>query len=343
MKRHLNTLFITTEDACLAKEGDAVLVRVNQETRLRVPLHNLGSIVCFGRVLLTQPAIAKCAAEQVPIALLTRHGRFVARITGATSGNVLLRREQYRRADTEQATVEISRNVVAGKIANSRAVLLRHLRDYADSAGKSEIHRAAQRLGGDLQDLKNTDDTEKVRGLEGDAAKTYFDVFDHLITAQKDRFRFAGRNRRPPLDKVNALLSFLYALLTNDAASACEAVGLDPAVGFLHRDRPGRASLALDLVEELRAFLADRLVLSLINRRQVAPGGFVKTESGAVMMSDQTRKTVLTEYQKRKQRTITHPFLGEKTTIGLIVHLQARLLARYLREELDAYPPFLWK
>lgn len=343
MKRHLNTLFITTEDAWLAKEGESVVVRVDKETRLRVPLHNLGSITCFGRVQVTQPAIAKCAAAGVPIVLLGRTGRFLARITGPTSGNVLVRREQYRRADNPSATLGVSRNIVAAKVSNSRAVLLRYVRDHADLPGAQAVNEVVRRLNGTLHDLQTAADADQVRGAEGEAAKAYFDVFDHLITDQKDGFSFRGRTRRPPTDEVNALLSFLYALLTNDAAAACEGVGLDPAVGFLHRDRPGRPSLALDLVEEFRAFLGDRLVLSLINRRQVQPAGFTKTESGAVRMNDETRKTVLVAYQKRKQQTVTHPFLGEKLDIGLLVHIQARLLARHLRGELDAYPPFLWK
>jgi len=301
MKRHLNTLFITTEDACLAKEGDAVVVKVDQEIRLRVPLNNIGAIVCFGRVLLTQPAIAKCAAEQISIALLTPNGRFLARITGPTSGNVLLRREQYRRADCPAGSADIARNLIAGKIANTRAVLLRHLRDYATSPSAPEVEAAARCLSQGLDALQNARDLDQLRGLEGEAANAYFDVFGSLIRTPPGEFDFSTRTRRPPLDNVNAMLSFLYAMMAHDAQSACEAVGLDPGVGFLHRDRPGRPGLALDLMEELRAFLGDRLALSLINRRQVRPEGFTRTETGAVTMSDETRRTVLTAYQKRKQ------------------------------------------
>lgn len=343
MKRHLNTLFLTTEDAWLTKQGDSVVVRIENETRMQLPLQSIGGVVCFGRVIVTQPAIALCAAAGVPIAMLSRTGRFLARITGPTSGNVLLRRQQYRQADCGAHTGAIARNVVAGKIANARAVLMRFARDYPESAGIAEVGSAVRKLSAILEDVGNAQDTNAIRGLEGDGAGQYFAVFDHLITAQKEHFRFTGRSRRPPLDRVNALLSFLYALLTNDAVGACEAVGLDPQVGFLHRDRPGRPSLALDLVEELRAFLADRLALSLINRKQVGPGGFEESDSGAVRMDDKTRRAVIAAYQKRKLRTVTHPFLNEKTTIGLIVHLQARLLARQLRGELDSYPPFLWK
>lgn len=343
MKRHLNTLFITTEDACLAKEGESVVVRIERQTRLRAPLQNLGAIVCFGRVLLTQPAIALCAAHQVPIALMSRSGRFVARVTGPTAGNVLLRRRQYRLADDPAASAAIARHVLAGKIANSRAVLLRRLRDAPAGDGSVEVQQAVEQLSATLEEARHEQDPDRVRGLEGEAARAYFGVFDHLIAAQKEHFRFAGRSRRPPMDAVNALLSFLYALLAGDTAGACEAVGLDPCVGFLHRDRPGRPSLALDLMEELRAFLADRLALSLINRRQVSPDGFVRSETGAVRMTDTTRKAVLVAYQKRKQQTLSHPFLQEPTTIGLLPHVQAMLLARYLRGDLDAYPPFLWK
>ena len=343
MKRHLNTLFITTEDACLAKDGESVVVRVEHEVRFRIPLHNVGGIVCFGRVSLTQPAIAQCARAEVPICLMSTYGRFLARITGPTSGNVLLRRQQYRQADAEPATLAIARNIVAAKAANTRCVLLRFLRDYADSPARDAVETASAFLGRNLDDLKAASTSDQVRGIEGEAAKTYFEVFDHLITAQKDDFRFQTRTRRPPLDNVNALLSFLYSMLAHDAESACEAVGLDPAVGFLHRDRPGRASLALDLMEELRAFLADRLTLSLINRRQVQASSFERTDTGAVNLTDEARKTVLSAYQARKQEVILHPFLQEKTTIGLIPHIQARLLARCLRGELDGYPPFLWK
>ena len=342
MKHHLNTLFITTEDACLTKQGEAVVVRVEQENKLHVPLNNIGGIVCFGRVLLTQPAIAKCAEQGVPISLLDRNGRFLARVTGPTSGNVLLRRQQYRCSDS-LAAVEIARHVVIGKIANARAVLLRHLRDYPEPDGASNVAAAAERLSAQIKQARAVADLDALRGVEGDAGRTYFGVFDELIRAQRDAFRFTGRSRRPPLDNVNALLSFLYAMLAQDAVGACEAVGLDPAVGFLHRDRPGRPGLALDLIEELRPFLADRLALSLINRRQVTADGFTAMPGGAVQMSDKTRKAVLTAYQQRKQMVVTHPFLGERTTIGLIVHLQARLLARHLRGDEDAYPPFLWK
>jgi len=343
VKRHLNTLFVTTQDAYLAKEGEAVVVRVDHESKLRVPLHNLGGIVCFGRVNCSPPLMGLCAENGVAISFLSEFGRFRARVVGFTPGNVLLRRQQYRLADDMEATAAIARPIVSAKIANARAVLGRARRDYPDSAGADELAAAAQRLATSLEAAQAVNDVDTLRGIEGEAANTYFGVFNHLLTGPSDGFVFDGRSRRPPLDNVNALLSFLYAMLSHDARAACEAAGLDAAVGYLHRDRPGRAGLALDLIETLRPFLVDRLVLSLINRRQVQPAGFQTLENGAVQMTDDTRKGVLAAYQKRKQETITHPFLGEKTTVGLLVHLEARLLARHLRGELDTYPAFLWK
>ncbi|MFW6163928.1 MAG: type I-C CRISPR-associated endonuclease Cas1c [Planctomycetota bacterium] len=343
MKKHLNTLYVTSQGAYLAKEGDAVLVRVEKETRLRLPIHTLDGIVCFGRVGCSPSLMGLCGERGVALSFLSTHGRFLARVQGPTQGNVLLRREQYRRADDPDASAAIARPIVTAKVANSRIVLQRALRDYPDNSGASDLRDAVDKLARLLNDLRRDPALDRIRGIEGDAARTYFSAFDHLVTAQKDEFFFAARSRRPPTDSMNALLSFLYTLLVHDCASALEAVGLDPAVGFLHRDRPGRPSLALDLMEEFRAYLADRLALTLVNQRQVQGKGFEASESGAVWMDDPTRKTVLVEYQKRKQQDIQHPFLGEKTTVGLLVHLQARLLARYLRGDLDGYPPFLWK
>jgi CRISPR-associated protein Cas1 len=343
MKPHLNTLFITTQGSYLAKEGLAVLVRVEKQTKLRVPLHTLGGIVCFGRVGISPSLMGLCGQTGVAISFLSERGQFLARVTGFTSGNVLLRREQYRRADSMKESAAIARAMVAAKIANCRSVLLRNSRDYVDAPNRSVVDAAAGKMLFNLESIQKCEDLDSLRGLEGDAAGIYFDAFDHLITAQKEGFAFKTRSRRPPLDNVNALLSFLYAMLGHDARCAAEAAGLDPAVGFLHRDRPGRPGLALDLMEEFRPFLADRLALSLINRRQVSPAGFTTSESGGIRMDDPTRKAVLVAWQKRKQEEITHPFLNEKTTVGLLLHLQARFLARHLRGDLDAYPPFLWK
>ncbi len=343
MKRHLNTLYVTSQGAYLAKDGDTVLVRIEEQTRLRVPVHTLDGIVCFGRVGCSPSLMGLCGERGVALSFLTTRGRFLARVQGPTKGNVLLRREQYRRADDPDVSAAIAGPIVAAKVANSRTVLQRSLRDHPNAPGCPEVRDAVDRLARMLDDLARRPGLDTLRGIEGDAARTYFGVFDHLITAQNNEFRFTGRSRRPPTDPINALLSFLYTLLVHDCTSALEAVGLDPAVGYLHRDRPGRPSLALDLMEEFRAYLADRLALTLVNQRQVQGKGFEATESGAVWMDDPTRKTVLIEYQKRKQQDIQHPFLGEKTTVGLLVHLQARLLARTLRGDLDGYPPFLWK
>lgn len=343
MKKLLNTLYVTLQDAYLAREGEALLVRHERQTRLRMPIHALDGVVCFGRVSFSPQAVGLCTERGVTLSMLTEHGRFCARIVGPTTGNVLLRRRQYRVADSPGLSAEMAAAVVAAKIANSRSVLLRAARDHPNNTGDGTVSGAVGRMANLLDDLARAGDIERVRGIEGDAARTYFGVFDRLIAVQKDDFAFRGRNRRPPLDAVNALLSFVYTLLVHDVRSALESVGLDPAVGFLHRDRPGRPSLALDLMEELRAPLADRLVLSLINRRQVAPGGFTTTESGAVIMDDATRKTVLKAWQARKQETIRHPFVEETVPVGLLAHVQARLLARRLRGDLDAYPAFFWK
>jgi CRISPR-associated protein Cas1 len=283
-----------------------------------------------------------CGENGVGLSFLTENGRFLARVQGPVSGNVLLRREQYRWADREEQAAAVARAVVTGKIANCRTVVLRAMRDNADCAGAAELEQTARRLGRLLETVAGAAGLEEIRGHEGDAARVYFGVFDHLITASKEDFFFRGRNRRPPLDNMNALLSFVYTLLVHDAASALEAVGLDPAVGYLHRDRPGRPSLALDLVEEMRPVVADRLALSLVNRRQVQASGFRKTEGG-VVMDDETRKEVLVAYQKRKQEEILHPFLQERVAFGLTPHIQAMLLARFVRGDLDGYPTFLWK
>jgi CRISP-associated protein Cas1 len=343
VKQLLNTLYVTTQGAYLAREGEAVLVRVEQEIALRVPIHTLASIVCFGRVSASPPLMELCAQHGVALAFLTEAGRFVARVQGPVSGNVLLRREQYRRSDNEQKAAEVARSVVIAKVANSRTVLLRAGREKPDGPGSSALENAARRLGYVIDELQKPISLDTVRGHEGDAARVYFEVFDHLITESKETFFFRERSRRPPLNNVNALLSFLYTLLTHDVAAALEGVGLDPAAGYLHRDRPGRPSLALDLVEELRPVIADRLALSLINRKQVGSSGFRKTESGAVEMGAGTRKEVLVAYQKRKQEEIMHPFLKERVPFGIVPHAQALLLARHLRGELEAYPSFLWK
>lgn len=343
MKKHLNTLFVTTQGAYLAKEGETVVVRVEKETKLRLPIHTLGGIVCFGQVGCSPFLMGFCAERDVSISFLTEHGRFLARVQGPVSGNVLLRREQYRQADDERASALMAGAVITGKLANSRTVLRRALRDHPEKMNVPELNAAVNRITDALEQVQTGLPLDSVRGLEGDAAHAYFSVFDHLIIAQKDHFVFRERNRRPPLDPVNCLLSFIYTLLLHDVRSALETVGLDPAVGFLHRDRPGRPSLALDMMEEFRPFLADRLALSLINLNQVQKNGFAIMENGAVLMNDETRKAVLVAYQTRKQDEIYHPFIEEKVTIGRLPHIQALLMARCLRGDLDGYPAFVWK
>lgn len=340
MKSYDNTLYITTQGAYLARERENLLIRLDQETRRQFPIHTLGSVVCFGNVSFSPFALGLCGQNGVTVSLLTEQGRFLARIDGPISGNVLLRRSQYKASENAQAA-EIARAMVTAKVANARTVLLRARRDQSDPS--HELQQVVERLAAILQDFDRPMDLDAIRGAEGEAAVAYFRVFNHLVVAQKDEFCFEGRSRRPPRDRVNAILSFLSVLLTHDVRSACEAVGLDPQVGFLHRDRPGRASLALDLMEELRPVLVDRLTFSLINRKQVAADGFRITESGGVEMDDKTRKALLVAWQTRKTDELTHPFLGEKITLGLLPHVQARLLARHLRADLDAYPAFFWR
>jgi len=343
MKKYLNTLFVTTQGAYLNKEGESVAVNVDKEVKLRVPVHTLGGIVCFGNVMCSPFLMHHCAENNVHISFLSENGRFLARVKGPVSGNVLLRREQYRRADQPEKSAVLARTFILGKSANARTVLQRAVRDHEGKTGMEAVDIAATKLSGLIRYVQSENDIESMRGREGDISRLYFSVFDHLITAQKESFFFVERNRRPPMDNVNALLSFVYTLLAHDCAGALEAVGLDPQVGFLHADRSGRPSLALDLMEEFRPFFADRLVLSLINLKQVQASGFKTSDSGAVEMNDETRKTLLVAYQKRKQEEMLHPFLNETAMLGLFFHIQAMLLARHLRGDLDGYPPFIWK
>lgn len=341
MRALLNTLYITTQGAYLTKDGETVLVSVEHKTRLRVPIHTLTGIVCFGNVLCSPPLMGFCAERQVGLSFLSEHGHFLARVEGETKGNVLLRREHYRMADSATAATELARGFLIGKLANTRQVLLRGSRERSDLGQSEPLERAAAYLAGQLKEVGKKGGLDGLRGIEGDAARTYFEVFPNLILSDSPAFEFKQRSRRPPLDPVNALLSFLYTLLTHDVRGALESVGIDSFVGFLHRDRPGRASLALDLMEELRPFVADRLALSLINRKQIRDEHFRHAETGAVYLNDEGRKTVLTAYQSKKQEEISHPFLGEKIAIGLIPFVQAVLLARVIRKDLSAYPPFL--
>ena len=344
MKKYLNTLFVTTQGAYLSKEGETIAVKIEKKTRLRIPIHTLAGIVCFGNVSCSPYLMGFCAENDVSISFLTKYGRFLAMVKGPVSGNVLLRRKQFRMADCGKISAQIAGFVLTGKLANCRTVLERFLRDHKEKLNNEiAIKKVSGRLSRYIQKELQNNDLNRLRGIEGDAAHQYFTVFNELILTQKEDFEFITRNRRPPTDRINCLLSFLYTLLVHDVRSALESVGLDPAVGFLHRDRPGRPGLALDMMEEFRPFLADRLVLSMINRNQIHSEGFLFKESGAVYLNDETRKIILETYQKRKQERLIHPFLNEKVEIGNLFFIQALLLARFIRGDIDGYPPFIWK
>jgi CRISP-associated protein Cas1 len=342
MKKLLNVLYVTIPNTYLALDGENVLIEKEKNVAMRMPLHNLEDIVCFGYSGASPALMGACAERNVGLCFLTPHGRFLARVTGRVRGNVLLRKKQYLVSEEESESVVIAASFLLGKIANSRKVIERALRDHALLVDVNRLMEASASLKEILQKIKACQTLDDLMGFEGSAAKIYFGVFDQLILQQRDAFYFKERSRRPPLDNLNALLSFLYTLLAAEASSALETVGLDPYVGFLHQDRPGRPSLALDLMEELRPVFADRLALSLINRKQVTGKGFTQKESGGIIMDDETRKKVLTLYQERKQETILHPFLKERIPFGLIPYVQALLLSRFLRGDLDAYPPFFW-
>ncbi len=343
MRKLLNTLYVSSQGSYLRKEGETVVVEREQAKVLQLPIHSIGGIVCFGNVLCSPFLLGFCAERDIAVSFLSEHGRFLAAVRGPVSGNVLLRRRQYRMADDEKATLAIASNIVAGKLANSRVVLNRALRDHGETIDSGSLKGASSAIDRLIDEIGKAPDADALRGLEGMAAAEYFGVFDHLIVDQKEAFHFGERNRRPPLDPVNALLSFIYTLLAHDVRSALETVGLDPAVGFLHRDRPGRPGLALDLMEEFRPVIADRLVLSLVNRRQVEAKGFTQAQNGAVVMDDATRKIVLVEYQNRKQDEILHPYIEEKIPVGLLFFVQANLMARFIRGDIDGYPPFFWR
>ena len=343
MRKLLNTLYVTSQGSYIHKEGETIIVEREQQKVLQLPVHTLGGIVCFGNVLCSPFLLGFCAEHDISISFLTEYGSFLASVRGPVSGNVLLRREQYRIADNSEKSAKIAANIVTGKLMNSRLVMNRAIRDHGDKIDIATIRRASSSIYRLIEELALAVNLDEIRGIEGMAASEYFAVFNQLIVDQKEDFVFNERNRRPPLDPVNALLSFIYTLLVHDVRSALETVGLDPTVGFLHRDRPGRPGLALDLMEEFRPVIADRLVLSLINRRQVAPNGFKKAESGAVVMDDSTRKTVLVEYQNRKQDEIFHPYIEEKIPLGLLFFVQANLMARFIRGDIDGYPPFFWR
>lgn len=343
MRKLLNTLYITSEDLFLSCSNDNVVVNRGDEVTARFPLLNLEGIVTFSYAGATPALMGECARRGIQLTFMTPNGRFLARVNGMSQGNVLLRREQYRIADNEARSCIIARNMITGKAFNCRWVLERALRDHALRINQDSVKEASERLRLAISQIQQVEELDLLRGLEGEAAVQYFRVFDELILSQKADFIFDGRNRRPPQDNVNAMLSFAYSLLANDCAAALEANGLDAYVGFLHQDRPGRKSLALDLEEELRAPFADRLVLTLINNRMIQDKHFDRQESGAVLLNDAGRKLFLKHWQEKKRDEITHPFLKEKMPWGLVPHVQALLLARCIRGDLDAYPPFLWK
>lgn len=343
MKKLLNTLFITQTDVYLSLDGDNIVLLKEQEQLGRLPLHNLESIVTFGYTGASPALMGYCAERNISLVFFTMNGRFLARVIGKSKGNVVLRKKQYRISDNEDFSAEIARNFIVGKIFNNKWIIERMTRDYPLRIDMAQFKEISQYLSSIIIEVRGCTDLERLRGLEGQAAISYNKLFDHMILQQKEDFYFHSRSRRPPLDNVNAMLSFAYTLLANDMASALEGVGLDAYVGFLHRDRPGRASLALDVMEELRGVYVDRFVLSLINKKVVNKEDFLKKENGAVIMTDEARKKFLAAWQNKKQEKITHPFLGEKISWGLVPHAQSLLLARYLRNDLDEYPPFLWK
>jgi CRISPR-associated protein Cas1 len=336
----LNTLYVTLPDSHLRLDNDTLRLLVGNETRLRVPLHHLGAVVCFGPVSVSVPLMHRLAEDSIALVLLDANGRFKARLEGATAGNVLLRRAQHATCQNEAFTLALARRLVAGKLRNQRQVLLRGARDAGDDADRRILVRAAQNLAASQRSLPATVTLDAVRGVEGEAARGYFAAFNHLVRPDlRERFGIDGRSRRPPRDSMNALLSFLYSMWMNDCRSACEAAGLDPQVGYLHAVRPGRAALALDLMEEFRP-LADRLALTLVNRRQLDERGFDEREGGAVMLQSDARKTVVVAFQERKKDELIHPLLAQAVPLGVVPLVQARLLARHLRGEAESYPPF---
>jgi CRISPR-associated protein Cas1 len=338
MKQLGNTLYITKQGAYVSRDGTNIVISLERTELLRLPVHTIEGLVCFGNVMVTPFALGLCGENRVTISFLTENGHFMARVTGPQTGNVLLRRAQHQASTDAESVSSSARSFVAAKVANARTILMRFLRDHA-SQQSATVSATVNYLAGVLQELKRHHPIDRIRGFEGDAARSYFQVFDDLITTNKQDFYFRERSRRPPLDNVNALLSFFYALLAHDCTAACESVGLDPQMGFLHADRPGRSSLALDLMEEFRPWLVDRFVLTLINLGQVKGRDFNHRESSGVELKEDVRRELLKVWQERKKETIQHPFLGEKTPLGLLPFLQAQLFARWLRGDLDVYPP----
>jgi len=343
MRKLLNTLYVTSPNTYLSLDGENIVILKEQIEISRIPLHNLEGIVAFGYTGASPALMGACAKHNIALSFMKQSGRFLARVVGEVRGNVTLRKAQYRLSDSNEESNKIARNFILGKIYNARWVIERATRDYAIRLDVNKLKGVSKTLANSLKLVEQSGDLDQLRGYEGEAASQYFSVFDDLILQQKESFYFHCRNKRPPLDNVNAMLSFVYTLLAHDVAAALETVGLDPYVGFLHRDRPGRVSLALDMMEELRSVYADRFVISLINKREVNSKGFTQKENGAVNMDDDTRKAILKSWQSKKQEKITHPFLQEKLEWGLVPYVQAMLLGRFIRGDLDGYPPFMWK
>jgi CRISPR-associated protein Cas1 len=344
MRQILNTLYVMTPNAYVHLENDTLRIDVEKEKKMQVPLHHIGSVVCFGDVMMSPGAMHRCADDGRAVVLLDRNGRFKARVEGPVSGNILLRQAQFRQAENPAFALDVAKAIIAGKLRNARQVLLRGAREAANETDGAKLTDGAESLAISIRNVPTARDLDALRGIEGDAAKNYFDCLNCMVRWEaRETFKLDGRTRRPPRDRFNALLSFLYAMAMNDCRSAIESVGLDPQLGFLHVVRPGRAALALDLMEEFRAILADRLALTLINRAQVSAKDFDERPGGAVYLHDDARKTVVVAYQERKQEEVAHPLLETKVPIGLLPQLQARFLARTIRGEMEGYLPFLYK
>lgn len=342
MRKLLNVLYVTNEEAYLAKEGEDVVIRLPEQKNVKIPSHNLEGIICFGYQGASTKLMAMCAEKNIGMSFHTPYGKFLCRVQGEISGNILLRKTQYRVYEDEYKSCLVAKNFIIGKLINYRNILNRFKRDYPDKFNEN-IKNSINYISDTIKNVEICENLDSLRGFEGSGSKFYFDVFDNLILREKEYFKFNCRNRRPPLDRVNALLSFVYTLLSHDMESAIESVGLDPQSGFLHRDRPGRNSLALDMIEELRPYLGDRFVLKLINTKLIKENDFIIKENGCVLLTEESRKVLLNAWQNRKKDFIIHPFLGEKIEIGLIPYVQALLFSRYLRGDLDEYPPYLMK
>jgi CRISPR-associated protein Cas1 len=343
MKQLLNTLYVMTQGAYLTLDHETLKVEIDGKVQLQAPLHHLGSIVTMGNVMISPFLLGRCADDGRSIAILDRNGQFKCRMVGKVNGNVLLRQAQYEFVREDGKAKAIARNIVAGKVKNSREVVMRAARESSSQGEAESLYRTTDRLAGALLRLKDAEDIDAIRGFEGESANAYFQVFDLMIKPEaRDSFKMNGRNRRPPLDRVNGLISFLYTLLLHDCVSAAEGIGLDSQMGFLHALRPGRPALGLDLMEEFRCLLADRLALTLINRKQITAKDFEVRPGGATYLNDEGRKTVVVAYQKRKQEEFHHPVLDEQVPFGLLPHVQARLLSRHLRGDLEEYTPFLY-